>query len=71
MRRHQLPPHPLIAQRYLSIGCQPCTSRIAAGEDERAGRWRGTEKDECGIHIVDGNVVRSATLVGSDARAES
>jgi phosphoadenosine phosphosulfate reductase len=68
MRRHHLPAHPLVAQRYLSIGCQPCTSKITAGEEERAGRWRGTEKDECGIHIVDGKVVRSATLAGSDAR---
>ena len=68
MQRHQLPAHPLVAQRYLSIGCQPCTSKIAAGEDDRAGRWRGTEKDECGIHIVDGKVVPSATLFGSDAR---
>jgi phosphoadenosine phosphosulfate reductase len=71
MRRHQLPTHPLVAQRYLSIGCQPCTSKIAAGEDERAGRWRGTEKDECGIHIVDGKVMRPATLAGSAARPES
>jgi UTP-glucose-1-phosphate uridylyltransferase len=41
VRRHHLPAHPLVAQSYLSIGCQPCTSKIAAGEDERAGRWRG------------------------------
>ena len=71
MRRHRLPAHPLVAQSYLSIGCAPCTSKIAAGEDERAGRWRGTEKDECGIHIVGGRMVRSAKLVASDARPES
>jgi len=48
--RHRLPPHPLIAQGYASIGCAPCTSAVAAGEDPRAGRWRGFAKTECGIH---------------------
>ena len=48
--RHALPRHPLEADGYLSIGCMPCTSRVEAGEDPRAGRWRGTEKVECGIH---------------------
>ena len=46
-----LPAHPLVAQGYPSIGCMPCTSRVAAGEDPRAGRWRGKEKTECGIHL--------------------
>jgi phosphoadenosine phosphosulfate reductase len=46
-----LPPHPLVAQGYPSIGCSPCTSKVAAGEDPRAGRWRGWEKTECGIHV--------------------
>ncbi len=46
-----LPPHPLVAQGYPSIGCSPCTSKVAAGEDPRAGRWRGWEKSECGIHV--------------------
>jgi phosphoadenosine phosphosulfate reductase len=45
-----LPPHPLEADGFLSIGCAPCTDRVAAGEDRRAGRWRGSEKRECGIH---------------------
>jgi phosphoadenosine phosphosulfate reductase len=45
-----LPPHPLVADGFLSIGCAPCTDRVAAGEDRRAGRWRGLEKHECGIH---------------------
>ena len=40
--------------------------KTAAGEDERAGRWRGTEKDECGIHIVNGKVERSTALPGPD-----
>jgi phosphoadenosine phosphosulfate reductase len=46
-----LPPHPLVADGYKSIGCMPCTDRVAEGEDERAGRWRGKAKTECGIHL--------------------
>lgn len=49
-KRHNLPPHPLTAQGYPSIGCVPCTSRVLPGEDMRAGRWRGGAKTECGIH---------------------
>ena len=45
-----LPAHPLVAQGYSSIGCATCTSAVAPGEDARAGRWRGFEKTECGIH---------------------
>lgn len=45
-----LPRHPLEAQGYLSIGCAPCTSIVKPGEDPRAGRWRGWDKVECGIH---------------------
>lgn len=48
--RHDLPPHPLVALGYPSIGCAPCTSPVEAGEDARAGRWRGHQKLECGIH---------------------
>ncbi len=47
-----LPPHPLLAAGFLSVGCMPCTSRTEAGEDARAGRWRGRDKIECGIHIT-------------------
>ena len=47
-----LPPHPLAASGYLSIGCMPCTSRTSPDEDTRAGRWRGRPKTECGIHTV-------------------
>ena len=47
-----LPRHPLEAQGYLSIGCLPCTDRVAPGEDARAGRWRGRSKTECGIHAA-------------------
>lgn len=48
----KLPPHPLAASGFLSVGCMPCTTRGAAGEDERAGRWRGRGKTECGIHTM-------------------
>ena len=47
---HKLPRHPLEAQGYPSIGCAPCTSQVQLGEDPRAGRWRGWDKTECGIH---------------------
>jgi len=48
----KLPPHPLVASGFLSVGCMPCTSRSDAGEDARAGRWRGRAKTECGIHTM-------------------
>lgn len=51
----KLPPHPLVAKGFLSVGCMPCTSRAKAGEDVRAGRWRGTAKTECGIHTHKGS----------------
>lgn len=47
---HELPEHPLVARGYLSVGCVPCTTKVEAGEDARAGRWRGLDKTECGIH---------------------
>ena len=49
--RHDALYNPLLDQGYTSIGDQPLTTRTTAGEDERAGRWRGTEKTECGIHL--------------------
>ncbi len=49
--RHGLPEHPLRDKGYPSIGCVPCTSKVVPGEDHRAGRWRGLEKTECGIHV--------------------
>ncbi len=51
LRRHDLPEHPLVAQGFPSIGCAPCTTRAEAGEDARAGRWRGRQKTECGLHF--------------------
>ena len=50
MQEHSIPEHPLFDKGYASIGCAPCTRPILAGEDERAGRWSGTSKTECGIH---------------------
>jgi phosphoadenosine phosphosulfate reductase len=47
-----LPPHPLLAKGFRSVGCMPCTSRGEADEDARAGRWRGRPKSECGIHTT-------------------
>ena len=58
MEENRLPRHPLVARGYPSIGCAPCTSPVAEGEDPRAGRWRGQQKEECGIHFVNGKLVR-------------
>lgn len=49
---NKLPPHPLLAAGFLSVGCMPCTSRAGPDEDARAGRWRGRTKSECGIHTM-------------------
>jgi phosphoadenosine phosphosulfate reductase len=48
---NEIPYNPLHDQGYPSIGCVPCTRPVSAGEDERAGRWAGSDKLECGIHI--------------------
>ncbi|WP_397542955.1 phosphoadenylyl-sulfate reductase [Roseovarius salis] len=58
MEENRLPRHPLVAHGYPSIGCIPCTSPVQRGEDIRAGRWRGTEKEECGIHFSEGRTIR-------------
>ncbi len=58
---NRLPRHPLVERGYPSIGCAPCTTRVAEGEDLRAGRWRGFDKTECGIHFADGAAVRVST----------
>lgn len=50
IHKHQIPYNPLHDQGYRSIGCLPCTTREAKGEEERAGRWVGFNKTECGIH---------------------
>ena len=50
MAEHALPSHPLVELGYPSIGCSPCTTKVAPGEDPRSGRWKGWDKVECGIH---------------------
>jgi phosphoadenylyl-sulfate reductase (thioredoxin) len=55
LERGGVPTNPLHAQGYLSIGCAPCTSPVRPGEDPRAGRWRGSEKKECGLHLPPGS----------------
>lgn len=47
---HRVPINPLLAEGYPSIGCEPCTRRVAPGDDPRSGRWAGITKTECGIH---------------------
>jgi len=59
MTEHGLPAHPLVARGYKSIGCAPCTTPAAEHEGARAGRWRDTDKTECGIHLENGRVVRT------------
>lgn len=54
LTEHDLPRHPLVEDGYPSIGCMPCTRRVKSGEGYREGRWSGLDKDECGIHGVDG-----------------
>jgi phosphoadenosine phosphosulfate reductase len=49
-QEHRLPAHPLLQRGYRSIGCSPCTIAIGLNDDERAGRWSGREKAECGLH---------------------
>ncbi|TWH32097.1 phosphoadenosine phosphosulfate reductase [Isoptericola variabilis J7] len=49
--RHRLVVNPLLNDGYPSIGCEPCTRRVAPGEDPRAGRWAGLDKVECGLHV--------------------
>ena len=62
MDARDLPRHPLVARGFRSIGCWPCTTPVAEGEDDRAGRWRGSEKVECGIHFgADGRILRAAS----------
>ena len=59
MVNNRLPRHPLVARGFASIGCAPCTTPVAPGEDPRAGRWRGAAKEECGIHFVDCRIIRA------------
>jgi phosphoadenosine phosphosulfate reductase len=47
---HHLPAHPLYERGYRSIGCAPCTMAVGTNDDDRAGRWSGRGKTECGLH---------------------
>lgn len=51
--KNDVPYNPLHDEGYPSIGCWPCTRPVAPGEDERAGRWAGTAKKECGLHVIE------------------
>jgi phosphoadenosine phosphosulfate reductase len=51
--KHDVPYNPLHDRNYPSIGCWPCTRAVEAGEDERAGRWAGKVKKECGLHVIE------------------
>lgn len=51
--KHEIPYNPLHDRGYPSIGCWPCTAPVAEGEDERAGRWAGSMKKECGLHVIE------------------
>jgi phosphoadenosine phosphosulfate reductase len=51
--KHDVPYNPLHDQGYPSIGCWPCTRPVANGEDDRAGRWAGSERKECGLHVME------------------
>ncbi len=61
VQEHDVPLNPLLERGYRSIGCEPQTRPVGPGEDARAGRWPGTEKNECGIHVVNGKVKRANT----------
>jgi len=57
IEQHGLPRHPLVKRGYSSIGCTPCTTKTSASESIRAGRWRGIDKQECGIHFSGGKAL--------------
>ncbi len=64
IRANKVPYNPLHDKGYPSIGCEPCTRAIQPGEDVRAGRWwwENPETKECGLHVVDGKLVRSKSI---------
>jgi phosphoadenosine phosphosulfate reductase len=51
--QHKIPYNPLHDRGYPSIGCHPCTVAVENGADERSGRWAGTAKKECGLHVIE------------------
>jgi phosphoadenosine phosphosulfate reductase len=66
LKTHDLPSLPLYRLGYLSIGCAPCSRALFPGEDERAGRWAGNMKTECGIHVAE--TVRDADAARTGSR---
>ncbi|WP_293776598.1 phosphoadenylyl-sulfate reductase [uncultured Oxalicibacterium sp.] len=67
IRSNNVPYNPLHDRGYPSIGCEPCTRAIQPGEDVRAGRWwwENPESKECGLHVVDGRLVRIKSVAAS------
>lgn len=63
---HDVVVNPLVSQGYPSIGCAPCTRRVGPGEDPRSGRWVGSDKTECGMHVdAGGNPSRGSAAQAS------
>ena len=69
LKEHDIPTLPLYGLGYLSIGCAPCSRGLFPGEDERAGRWAGNMKTECGIHIAE--TVHGADQATSNETSDS
>jgi phosphoadenosine phosphosulfate reductase len=69
IRSNNVPYNPLHDKGYPSIGCEPCTRAIQPGEDVRAGRWwwENPESKECGLHVVDGKLVRIKSIAKETA----
>jgi len=57
LKEHNIPTNPLADRGFRSIGCVPCTRAVGEGDDERAGRWTGFDKSECGIHTFLGSTI--------------
>ena len=66
---HRIPVHPLFARGYSSIGCAPCTRPSSDSRDERAGRWAGTGKTECGLHTRFTKSEPVVSILGSQSDA--
>jgi phosphoadenosine phosphosulfate reductase len=64
MAENDLPAHPLVEHGFASVGCWPCTQPVEDGEDVRSGRWKGSDKTECGIHVA--RAPGAVTNVGGD-----
>jgi phosphoadenosine phosphosulfate reductase len=69
LKAHDVPYNVLHDRGYPSVGCWPCTRPVAPGDDPRSGRWAGTAKTECGLHLPpQPQVVTSSTVATNDAR---